>query len=117
MYVKDYVAFSYIDISTGEFYAVKWKKNQTTQEMAKELGRSTPKELILSMSMQKDEDVNFVLNQFPNLTVDYEQDWYFSKENAYKMLLKQFGTTSLHSFSLTEDSPETKRTILILSIL
>lgn len=105
-YVKDYVAFSYIDISTGEFYAVKWKKNQTTQEMAKELGRSTPKELILSMSMQKDEDVNFVLNQFPNLTVDYEQDWYFSKENAYKMLLKQFGTTSLHSFSLTEDSPE-----------
>lgn len=105
-YVKDYVAFSYIDISTGEFYAVKWKKNQTTQEMAKELGRSTPKELILSMSMQKDEDVNFVLNQFPNLTVDYEQDWYFSNENAYKMLLKQFGTTSLHSFSLTEDSPE-----------
>ena len=105
-YVKDYVAFSYIDISTGEFYAVKWKKNQTTQEMVKELGRSTPKELILSMSMQKDEDVNFVLNQFPNLTVDYEQDWYFSKENAYKMLLKQFGTTSLHSFSLTEDSPE-----------
>ncbi|MBQ4554043.1 MAG: DNA mismatch repair protein MutS [Spirochaetaceae bacterium] len=105
-YVKDYVAFSYIDISTGEFYAVKWKKNQTTQEMAKELGRSTPKELILSMSMQKDEEVNFVLNQFPNLTVDYEQDWYFSKENAYKMLLKQFGTTSLHSFSLTEDSPE-----------
>ena len=105
-YVKDYVAFSYIDISTGEFYAVKWKKNQTTQEMAKELGRSTPKELILSMSMQKDEDVNFVLNRFPNLTVDYEQDWYFSKENAYKMLLKQFGTTSLHSFSLTEDSPE-----------
>ena len=105
-YVKDYVAFSYIDISTGEFYALKWKKNQTTQEMAKELGRSTPKELILSMSMQKDEDVNFVLNQFPNLTVDYEQDWYFSKENAYKMLLKQFGTTSLHSFSLTEDSPE-----------
>ena len=105
-YVKDYVAFSYIDISTGEFYAVKWKKNQTTQEMAKELGRSTPKELILSMSMQKDDDVNFVLNQFPNLTVDYEQDWYFSKENAYKMLLKQFGTTSLHSFSLTEDSPE-----------
>lgn len=105
-YVKDYVAFSYIDISTGEFYAVKWKKNQTTQEMAKELGRSTPKELILSMSMQKDENVNFVLNQFPNLTVDYEQDWYFSKENAYKMLLKQFGTTSLHSFSLTEDSPE-----------
>lgn len=105
-YVKDYVAFSYIDISTGEFYAVKWKKNQTPQEMAKELGRSTPKELILSMSMQKDEDVNFVLNQFPNLTVDYEQDWYFSKENAYKMLLKQFGTTSLHSFSLTEDSPE-----------
>lgn len=105
-YVKDYVAFSYIDISTGDFYAVKWKKNQTTQEMAKELGRSTPKELILSMSMQKDEDVNFVLNQFPNLTVDYEQDWYFSKENAYKMLLKQFGTTSLHSFSLTEDSPE-----------
>ena len=25
-YVKDYVAYSYIDISTGEFYSVKWKK-------------------------------------------------------------------------------------------
>lgn len=105
-YVKDYVAYSYIDISTGEFYSVKWKKNQTTQEMAKEIGRSTPKELILSMSMQKDEDILFVLNQFPNISVDYEQDWYFSKENSYKILLKQFGTTSLHSFSLTDDSPE-----------
>ena len=105
-YVKDYVAYSYIDISTGEFYSVKWKKNQTPQEMAKEIGRSTPKELILSMSMQKDEDILFVLNQFPNISVDYEQDWYFSKENSYKILLKQFGTTSLHSFSLTEDSPE-----------
>jgi len=105
-FVKDIVAFSYLDISTGEFYAVKWQKNQLVQEMAKELGRVMPRELILPISLQRNEDVAFVLNQFPNISVDFEQDWYFSKENAYKVLLKQFETTSLHSFSLTEDSPE-----------
>lgn len=104
--VKDYLAFAYIDISTGEFSATKWKKESTVQEMAKELGRVMPKELILPMSLQRNEDVNFVLNQFPNIPVDFEQDWYFSQENSYNILLKQFGTNSLHSFSLKEDSPE-----------
>ena len=104
--VKDYLAFAYIDISTGEFSATKWKKESTVQEMAKELGRVMPKELILPISLQRNEDVNFVLNQFPNIPVDFEQDWYFSQENSYNILLKQFGTNSLHSFSLKEDSPE-----------
>lgn len=104
--VKEYVALSYIDISTGEFVALKWEKNQNQQELSKELGRIAPKELILPISLQRDEDINFVLNQFPSISVDYEQDWFFSKDNSYKTLLSQFGTNSLHAFSLTEDSPE-----------
>ena len=105
-FVKDFAAFAYIDISTGDFYAVKWPKNQTRQELSKELGRALPRELIIPVSLQKDEDVNFVLNQYSNIAIDFEQDWFFSKDTAYKALLKQFGTNSLHSFSLTEFSPE-----------
>lgn len=105
-FVKDFAAFAYIDISTGDFYAVKWPKNQTRQELSKELGRALPRELIIPVSLQKDEDVNFVLNQYSNIAIDFEQDWFFSKDTAYKVLLKQFGTNSLHSFSLTEFSPE-----------
>lgn len=104
--VKNYVAFAYIDISTGEFCALKWEKSQNQQEFAKELGRILPRELILPIGLQRDEEINFVLNQFPNIPVDYEQDWFFTKDNSYKVLLNQFGTTSLHSFGLTEDSPE-----------
>lgn len=105
-FVKDYVSFSYIDISTGEFYALSWLKSQNQIELSKELGRVLPRELILPISLQRDEDVNFVLNQFPNIAIDYEQDWFFQKENSYKILLKQFETNTLHSFGLTEDSPE-----------
>ena len=104
--VKNFVAFAYIDISTGEFCALKWEKSQNQQELAKELGRILPRELILPIGLQRDEEINFVLNQFPNIPVDYEQDWFFTKDNSYKVLLNQFGTTSLHSFGLTEDSPE-----------
>ena len=104
--VKNFVAFAYIDISTGEFCALKWEKSQNQQEFAKELGRILPRELILPIGLQRDEEINFVLNQFPNIPVDYEQDWFFTKDNSYKVLLNQFGTTSLHSFGLTEDSPE-----------
>ena len=104
--VKNFVAFAYIDISTGEFCALKWEKSQNQQELAKELGRILPRELILPIGLKRDEEINFVLNQFPNIPVDYEQDWFFTKDNSYKVLLNQFGTTSLHSFGLTEDSPE-----------
>ena len=104
--VKNFVSFAYIDISTGEFCVLKWEKSQNQQELAKELGRVLPRELILPVGLQRDEEINFVLNQFPNIPVDYEQDWFFTKDNSYKNLLNQFGTTSLHSFGLTEDSPE-----------
>jgi DNA mismatch repair protein MutS len=66
-FVKDYVSFSYIDISTGEFYALSWLKSQNQIELSKELGRVLPRELILPISLQRDEDVNFVLNhEFDN---------------------------------------------------
>lgn len=99
-------AFSYIDISTGEFYATSWKPDNLKDELIKELGRVVPKELIISQNLRDNADISAVLNQFPKIAVDFEQDWYFSKDTCYKKLLAQFGTTNLRSFSLTEDSPE-----------
>lgn len=103
---KDAVSFSYIDISTGAFYCAAWPKADMAEEFSKHLGRVSPSELLVASSLENDDAVRLVLEQFPNLAVSWEQDWHFSQELGYKRLLDQFGMTSLAPFALTEKSAE-----------
>lgn len=100
------VSFAYIDISTGAFYATHWQFSDTLEEFSKELGRVLPRELIISRSLYEHKDTAKILENFPFISINTEDDWRFDREAAYKQLLHQFGTVNLHSFSLADSSPE-----------
>ena len=102
----DMAGFAYIDISTSEFFATSWKKDDMLQMLAKEMGRCSPRELILSESLRDNEAVNAVIAQSSGISVSYYPDWHFNAELSYKRLLSQFKTANLKSFSLSAFSPE-----------
>ena len=103
---KGFAGFSYIDISTADFFATSWPASLMEENFHKEIFRASPKELLLPASMKGDAAVESVLAQFPAMLVSYYPDWHFSSASSFARLTRQFGTHNLESFSLDEDSPE-----------
>lgn len=103
---ENYVSFSYIDVSTGDFAGTSWKESQLIDYLQKELGRVQPKELILSKSLYSLPRVQELLQNFPSIVYSDYPDWHFSIELCSKNLLHQFQTIQLSSFGLKENSPE-----------
>jgi len=107
LYVKKgWAGFAYIDVTTSDFFATYWDADDMADNFSKEIGRSKPRELILSESLRNDKTVKSVLELNPDIAVSYYPDWNFDKELSFKRLCRQFKTQNLRSFNLTEDSPE-----------
>jgi len=100
------VGIAFIDITTGEFKATSFDSSAMTEELAKELGRCNPRELLLPDSLKDNGDVKQVLDSLSDVSISYYPDWNFNAELCYKRLITQFQTANLRSFSLTESSPE-----------
>lgn len=98
--------FAYIDVTTGEFRATSFEESSLELNFPKELGRCSPRELILPNSLRNNEFVMNYLDVQSNLSVSWYPDWNFNAELSYKRLVKQFNTVNLKSFSLSENSPE-----------
>jgi DNA mismatch repair protein MutS len=97
---------AFIDVTTGEFRATSFAASDLEENFRKEVGRFNPRELLLPESLRDNATVQEVLSSLSNTSVSWYQDWNFNAELGYSRLTKQFKTTNLRSFSLTEDSPE-----------
>lgn len=100
------VGFAYIDITTGEFKATSFSKKTFAENFSKELGRCSPRELLLPESYRDNSSVKEILEGISGTTVSFYPDWQFNGQLAYTKLTKQFNTVNLNSFSLTEESAE-----------
>lgn len=98
--------FSYIDVTTGEFRATSFPVSSMAENLSKELGRCSPRELILPDSLRDNQSVSQCLSLLTNVSVSWYPDWNFNLENCRRRLLKQFCTASLRSFSLGDEAPE-----------
>src|SRR5574344_1054770 len=76
------------------------------ENFVKELNRSNPKEILLPLSLKKNEIIQNALNSHELLSVSYYPDWNFSYDYSDNKLKEQFGTLSLKSFGLNENSAE-----------
>lgn len=86
---------AFLDVSTGEFLAT-----QGSQEYIDNLLQSFhPSEIILQKSKQKQFQElfgdKFYINTF--------EDWVFTKDFGYDLLLRHFGTTSLKGFGIEDE--------------
>ncbi len=100
---------AFLDVSTGEFFVAEGK-NEYIDKLIQSL---KPNEIII----QKDKLEKFNA-QFGNkfLTQTYEQ-WIFSSDFTYDLLLKQFGTTSLKGFGVEKFTQATIAAGVILHYL
>lgn len=103
---QGFVSFAYVDVTTGEFFATKFAESSLSEGLAKELGRASPRELIVPEGLRADSAVRTVLEAFPAMSVSYYPDWHFGREKTYRALLDHFKSANLAAFSLSRESPE-----------
>lgn len=100
-----YSSLSWLDISTGDFFAQSWSADADASIFEKELTRINPRELLLAKSMRDNDAIQRVLEE-KNVVVTYFPDWHFEQSLSFKRLLDQFKTVNLQAFSLAESSVE-----------
>ena len=103
---KGRVGFAFIDVSTSTFKATSWSASKLSQYFSKELHRAGPRELLLPISLKKNQNIHDAVNSIGNLSVSYYPDWDFSIDFSYKKLTSQFNTASLKAYGLENDSAE-----------
>lgn len=98
--------FAFIDVTTAAFSATSWHASEMAENFPKELGRCSPRELLLPQSLKNNQFIQDTLLQYPEMSVSYYPDWDFNAELSFKRLTTQFKTVSLKSFGLDENSVE-----------
>src|SRR5574344_309490 len=98
--------FAFIDVTTSSFCATSWPASSMGENFPKELGRCTPREILLPQSLKTNEIVQNALASVPGISVSYYPDWDFNAQTSYKKLTTQFKTANLQPFGLNEESPE-----------
>ena len=103
---KGRVGFAFIDVTTSSFQATSWPASKMSENFGKELNRANPRELLLPLSLKKNNDIQTVLSSYNNISVSYYPDWDFSPDLSLKKLNAQFNTVSLKAFGLEEGDAE-----------
>ncbi|MDR0877508.1 MAG: DNA mismatch repair protein MutS [Treponema sp.] len=105
---QDFLSFSYIDLSTGDFHATSFSnEGGVVERLRQELERLQIKEMVIQESLLEEKAgiAEAVLDR-PALVLNRWADWLFDMERSRRRLEKQFGETSLKGFGLSDDSPE-----------
>jgi DNA mismatch repair protein MutS len=100
------LSFSYIDLSTGGFYATSFPKDDF-ETLRQELERLSVREMLVQESLLEEEK-NLAAAVFDRngLVINRWADWLFDPFQAKERLEKQFGVANLKSFGLDENSAE-----------
>ena len=110
--------FSYLDISTGNFFATSFPAVDAIERFRKEIGRIQPREYLIPLSiLGSNPGIKDVLDEYPSLVVNKYPDWSYGHEAAYKKLCSVFGTENLKAFSLDRDSAEIPSAGLLVDYL
>jgi DNA mismatch repair protein MutS len=102
-----FISLSYIDLSTGEFFATSFPLTRAAECLAPELERLSVREIIVSESLLGENPARAkLIADRPGLLVNRWADWLFDLERGRERLTRQFGTASLKGFGLDDSSPE-----------
>jgi DNA mismatch repair protein MutS len=107
LYAK-FLSFSYIDLSTGEFFTTCFPPRETAAHMLRqELERLQIREMLVQESLLEEDDrVAAAIYDRSGLVLNRWADWLFDPVQAKARLQKQFGVANLKSFGLDDGSVE-----------
>jgi len=98
-------SFSYIDLSTGDFFSTCFSGGG--EILRQELERLSIKELLVQESLlEENKEVAQAIYDRPSIVLNRWADWLFDPAAAKTRLEKQFGLTNLKSFGIEENSGE-----------
>ena len=104
--VKEQLSFSYIDLSTGEFFSTFFHKNES-ELLRQELERLSIKEMLIQESLLEEEkEIASAIYERSGIVLNRWADWLFDPVQAKTRLEKQFGLANLKSFGLQEGSAQ-----------
>jgi len=99
------LSFSYIDLSTGDFFSTCFSSGG--EILRQELERLSIKELLVQESLlEENKEVAQAVYDRPSIVLNRWADWLFDPAQAKSRLEKQFGLTNLKSFGMEENSGE-----------
>lgn len=109
---------AYIDVSTGDFFATRFKKSEFLTKFKKELDTLRPNEILLQQSLLSEiVGLDKLLNENPSILKNYYPDWSFISETAEKKLCMHFNVQNLKAFGLDSGDVEIPVASLILEYL
>ncbi|MDR1837484.1 MAG: DNA mismatch repair protein MutS [Treponema sp.] len=103
---RDVLSFSYVDLSTGDFFATCFPKDET-EILRQEMERLSAREMLIQESLLNEEkQLASAIYDRNGLVLNRWADWLFDSVQAKERLEKQFGFANLKSFGLDEASAE-----------
>ena len=101
---KDNLSFSYIDLSTGEFFSTCFPLNEP-ETLRQELERLQIREMLIQESLlEENEKIAEAVYERNGLVLNRWADWLFDPVQSKERLEKQFGLSNLKGFGLDEQS-------------
>lgn len=96
---KDTLGFSWLDLSTGEFYTqkIEYCSQNKVQEIYNMLSRLNPGEILFADSLQKDHDIFALLHEYQEKLSPLPQER-FDYANALRRIKAYFRVKTLDSF-------------------
>ncbi|MCV6629118.1 MAG: DNA mismatch repair protein MutS [Flavobacteriaceae bacterium] len=91
---KNQIGISFLDISTGEFFATQGNRDY----IDKLLQNFSPSEIIVS----RPQKTQFIETFHTSISVFYQEDWVFQEDFALESLTKTFRTNSLKGFGISD---------------
>ncbi|WP_461255001.1 DNA mismatch repair protein MutS [Treponema sp. R80B11-R83G3] len=99
------LSFSYIDLSTGDFFSTCFSSGG--EILRQELERLSIKEMLVQESLlEENKEVAQAVYDRPSIVLNRWADWLFDPAQAKTRLEKQFGLANLKSFGMEETSGE-----------
>ncbi len=112
------ISLSYIDLSTGDFYASHFPGRERYERFKRELLGLSPREILVQESLlEEDRQLESLLAEHEGLVVNRLPDWSFDLQSNRELLKKQFRVSSLKGFGLSAESPEIVTAGVILAYL
>ena len=103
---KNELSFSYIDLSTGEFFSTCFPLNEP-ETLRQELERLQIREMLIQESLlEEDEKIASAIYERNGIVLNRWADWLFDPLQSKERLEKQFGLSNLKSFGLEAGSAQ-----------
>ena len=104
---REFLSFSYIDVSAGEFFATSFPAEGAAARLRQELEGIQAREIIIQESLLNGQPaLAAAIEGRAGMVVNRWADWLFDPERSRERLERQFGANSLKAFGLAPQSPE-----------